>query len=127
MILEYNDFIFENVKYTNNPIIVHVHNQEEFNELMFELDKEDFCWSGNIKRPATSEKFRFNTKANYILLNFNNIKTIFAIDYNTLIDLKSTTLKSFKVVEFENKRKKITRPDIDPFDEEDWGYEIQEN
>lgn len=130
------DWGFEEIKESNDDefvdisnLIINVHNQDEYWELIEKLQKFGYKWSNssmkdNIYKRALQEIMpgrvclflNPNFTISYGSINFysyykDRYKNRILIDYK---DFDKYTNKKYK---------KIKNPEIDPFNEEEWGFE----
>ena len=100
-------------------------NKSEHDSLMIELEKDGYVWADGKQTPPTQKNHFFDYNNRVIYLKKNGIISCSRLSFyeeNDEFKNKYTLIK----YNIDKKYKKITHPDIDPFDEEDWGY-VQEN
>ena len=112
--------IYEN--FFDNSFDILIENLSDYNLIMQKLEDRGYIWQNN-KLPTSL--CYFNGRPNYILhASTNKILTY----YNNPLSI-DVILTVDEFLKIENKKfRKIENPEIDPYGEEDWGYEeIKEN
>lgn len=115
-ILKFN----ESVDYGDN-FCIRIHNELDYDKLMIKLEKEgEYKWADH----------------NYpTIVSYMNNRDVIWIE-NKIISRSSLSFYNDRpihpLIEVDDylsgvKRKRIENPELDPYGEEDWGYEIQEN
>lgn len=102
--------------------VVLINTQLDYNILMMELENLDYEW-GCGHNPTTKDYFN---KYNNFCISITDKKIL----YGNLDYYKNThPYNKYKFIHYNNKKyNKIEKPEIDPYGEEDWGFEkIQEN
>jgi len=126
MIHKFKDWLNESVSLLDN-LIVKVNNIEEYQTLMNYLDKLGYHWGDN---KLASSKDYFNQDyakgPGYCVRISSSDRN--DLGYSDLNFYKSSTFSDYIIIDFKDLNldknfKRVERPDVDPFNEDDWGYE----
>lgn len=112
--------INENIELSNLPekFSVRVHDEYQFDLLMNFFKTNQVVWnSGNI-----ADEITFKSSFNYITYNYNGKKRL---AYSTTKLGEEISLKD--IISIKNLIPKKKNKEVDPFEEEDWGYKVQES
>lgn len=97
-----------------------VKNEEEYNSLMIKLQKDGYMWSNQYSPVEIRYRNTGGTTRDVIYLCHNK-----KLSWNSRFDHFNGKYDNVQTFKFEDMGtlKKIENPD-DPYNEEDWGYEI---